>query len=277
MAKQAGGRPSKNEIHERREKVRELFLQGTSPTKISRILKSNYKTILSDIQYLQARYTSIIMNNSQLAKRQLARVEQLLDEISIIKVNYWELYQEILHKVEENKQKFKQWEKEVKAVRKELDAAEEAFDTDPTNKEARIRVRELRRRFDYIAREPKLPTYITARIDALKAILDRVDKESKLLSLFNPQALIEKNYVSVEVMKSVMEVFKGIIMELIPEEKRGYAFKRLRTIDIQSLSGDEVVEAEFTETRPKKAETKTSSAEDKPTEVKADDDEEIDI
>lgn len=270
MTNSIGGRPSKSEIHERRERVRELFLKGKSPKQISKALQVHYNTALSDVQYLQARYTSIIMKNSQLAKRQLARVEQLLDEVSIVKENYWELYQEIQEKVEDNKRKLKEWEAEVKSVKAELEEAEEEYMTDQSNKEARTRLRELRKKYDMISREPRYPTYISSRIDTLKAILDRVDKESKLLSLFNPQSLIDKNYVSIEVLKSVMEVFKGIIMDLIPEEKRGYAFKRLKTIDIQSLGGEEVVDAEFREERPKKVEVIEDTSE-------TEDDEEIDI
>jgi hypothetical protein len=203
------------------------------------------------------------MKNSQLAKRQMARVEQLLDEVSIIKDQYWDLYKEIQDKVKENDIKIKAWEQSVKDTVKESEIAEQEATENP-GANTRMKLRNLRKKLDYVSREPKYPTYITARIDALKAILDRVDKESKLLNLFNPQALIEKNYVSLDVLKSVMEVFKGIVIDLIPEEKRGYAFKRLKTIDIQSLNGEDVVEAEFTETRPKKV-------------VKEIDDEEIDI
>ena len=194
----------------------------------------------------------------------MARVEQLLDEVSIIKDQYWDLYKEIQDKVKENDIKLKEWDKKVKETVKELEIAEkEAVENPGAN--TRMKLRNLRKKLDFVSREPKYPTYITARIDALKAILDRVDKESKLLNIFNPQALIEKNYVSLDVLKSVMEVFKGIVIDLIPEEKRGYAFKRLKTIDIQALNGEDVVEAEFTETRPKKVE------------VKEIDDEEIDI
>jgi len=267
MSGSTGGRPSKTEIHERREKTRELFLKGKTPHQISKALRIHYNTALADVQYLQARYTSLIVKNSQLAKRQLARVEQLLDEVGILKENYWELYKEIQEKVKENKRKLKEWEREVKAVKAELKEAEEQYAENRFDKEARIRARELRKKFDLISREPRYPAYITARIDALKAILDRVDKESKLLNLFNPQALIDKNYVSVEVLKSVMKIFQSIITDLIPEEKRRYAFKRLKTIDIQSLGGEEVINAEFTESRPKKPKKVKKSS----------DDEEIDI
>lgn len=274
MTNSTGGRPSKTEIHDRREKVRELFLKGKTPFQIAKITKVDYRTTLKDVQYLQARYTSLIVKNSQLAKRQLARVEQLLDEISIIKDKYWTLYENIESKVKESETKYAQWEKEVKQVKKDLEEAEQQYTENREDKEVRIKVRELRKKFDLIAREPKFPAYITARIDALKAILDRVDKESKLLNLFNPQALIDKNYVSIDVLKSVMEVFRGIVMDLIPEEKRGYAFKRLKTIDIQSLAGEEVVDAEFREERPKKAK-ETPKEEVKETED--DDDEDVDI
>ena len=153
-----------------------------------------------------------------------------------------------------------------------MKTAELAYQTE-RSKENRIQVSELRKQYDYISREPKYPTYVTARIDALKAILDRVDKEAKLLSLFNPQALIDKNYVSVDVLKGVMEIFRTIIMDLIPEEKRLYAFKRLKTIDIQTLGGEEVVDAEFREQRPKKPHVDNEEK----MEDSTDSDEEVDI
>jgi DNA-binding CsgD family transcriptional regulator len=245
------GRPSKTDINERREKVRELFLKGKSPTQISTALNIHYNTALSDVQWLQARYTSLIINNTQLAKKQFARVEQLLDEVNIMKDEYWSLYAAIQEKVKANEQKYREWEEDVKKVKQELDDAQADCDASPT-KENRMRLRSITKKFELINKEPKYSSYITARIDALKAILDRIDKEAKLLSLFNPQALIDKNYVSVEVLKSVMEIFKTIITDLIPEEKRRYAFERLRTKDIQNLSGEDAVDAEFREERPKK-------------------------
>lgn len=276
MTKSNGGRPSKTEIAKRRERVRELFLKGKTPYQMSRILGSSYNTILEDVQHLQARYTTLITRNPELAKRQLARVEQLLDEVSIMKDEYWTLYNEIQEKVKENKKKLKIWEQNLKSLDQELQEAEAAYLEDHS-KENRIKARELRKKYDRFSREPKYPTYITARIDALKAILDRIDKEAKLLNLFNPQALIDKSYVSIEVLKSIMEVFRAIVMDLVPEDRRMYAFKRLKTIDIQSLSGDAVVDAEFREERPKK--TKEISVTGKPTHIKLsdNDDEEIDI
>jgi len=273
MTNSSGGRPSKTEIAERREKTRLLFLKGKTPHQIAKELSVHYNTALADVQYLQARYTSLIIKNSQLAKRQLARVEQLLDEVNILKDEYWTLYKEIQDKVVENKTKLNAWGKEAKEVKEKLDKAELAYET-TRNKENRIQVREMRKKYDYISREPKYPTYVTARIDALKAILDRVDKESKLLSLFNPQALIDKNYISIDVLKGVMEIFRTIIMDLIPEEKRLYAFKRLKTIDIQALGGEEVVDAEFQDQRPKKPKVDET---EKPEDSSGTDDEEIDI
>jgi len=261
-----GGRPSKTEISERREKTRELLLKGKTPHQISKALKVHYNTALKDVDYIQARYSALIIKNSQLAKKQLARVEMLLDEVNIIKGEYWNLYQEIQNKVEENKIKVKEWEEERTRVKLDLEEAEQEELDNPDDSEAKKRARKLRSRFDVVNREPKYPAYITSRIDTLKAIIDRLDKEAKLLNLFNPKEIIDKNYVSMEVLHGVMEVFHSIVMELIPKDKRGYAIKRLKTIDIHSLNGEEVVEAEFLEERPKP----------KKAEV-VDDNEEIDI
>jgi len=255
MTASSGGRPSKADIVIRREKVRELFLKGKNTHAIATELDIHYNTALSDINFLQARYSNLVAHNSHLAERQMARVEHLLDEILIVKNNYLELYKVIEERVSENKIKIKEWEDEVKTTKQELTKAEIDYRSNPCAENRRL-VRDLRRKYDIINREPKYPTYVTTRIDTLKAIIDRLDKEAKLLNLFNPKDLIEKNYISVEVLKSVMEIFKGIILDLIPEDKRMYAFKRLKTIDIQSLNGKDVVEAEFKEERPKKVKIK---------------------
>lgn len=245
---QKGGRPSKAEIHERREKVRELFLKGKSKNQIAKITGSNRNTIDKDIQHIQAKYTKMVLNNPHLAQKQFARVERLLEEVNIIKERHWTLYQELEERAEENRKRQKEWEERVKE-------AEEALEEAKASGEKKA-IREARRELDDISRPPRLPTYVSGRLDSLKAILDRVDKEAKLLSLFNPQQLIDKNYVSIEVLRSVMELFKGIIMDLIPKEKRGYAFKRLKTIDITTLNGEDVVDAEIVDDHPKKPKQK---------------------
>ena len=65
-----------------------------------------------------------------MAKRQLARVEQLLDEVNILKEEYWTLYKEIQDKVIENKRKLKAWEKAAEDVKKKLKTAELAYQTE---------------------------------------------------------------------------------------------------------------------------------------------------
>jgi ElaB/YqjD/DUF883 family membrane-anchored ribosome-binding protein len=241
--KNQGGRPSKGEIVERREKVKELYLKGKTIGAISKALNVSYPAIEADVRYLQARYTKMVINNPYLAEKQFSKVEQLLDEVGIIKSEYWDVYTELQEKVAESKKIMAQWEADVKTAKTRLEEAEESKDPKA--------IRQARKALDYVSRPPRLSTYVTARIDTLKALLDRVDKESKLLSLFNPQQLIDRNYVSVEVMRSIMEIFKGIILDLIPEDKRSYAFKRLRTIDVQALKTEEVVDAVILDERPK--------------------------
>lgn len=256
--KNQGGRPSKHEIIERREKVKDLYLKGQTIGAISKALRVSYPTIESDVQYLQAIYTKMVVNNPHLAEKQVARVEQLLDEVGIIKGEYWSVYKELQEKVAENKKLMAQWQQELKEAKAKLAEAEANGD----DKE----IRQARKQVDYISRPPRLSNYISSRIDTLKALLDRVDKESKLLNLFNPQQLLDKNYVSLEVMQTVMQIFKGIIMDLIPEDKRGYAFKRLRTIDVQALKPEEIVDAEILPetSKSKKEEKKVETPKEEP-------------
>lgn len=243
MTKNIGGRPSKHDIVERRNKVKELYLKGKTIGSIAKALDVSYPTIESDVRFLQAHYTKLVINNPHLAEKQFAKVEQLLEEITIIKEKYWSVYEELEEKMEESKRIMAAWESRVKEAEEELKQAEESDD-----KQA---IRAARKKFDFVNRPPRISNYINARIDTLKAILDRIDKESKLLSLFNPQQLIEKNYVSVEALKGIMEIFKGIVIDLIPEDKRVYAFKRLKTIDVQAMTTDNIVEGELLDQKPK--------------------------
>jgi transposase len=237
MTKNIGGRPSKYEIVERRNKVKELYLKGKTIGAISKALDVSYPTIEADVRFLQAHYTKLVLNNPHLAEKQFAKVEQLLEEINIIKEKYWSVYEELEQKVEESKRIMESWETRVKEAEEELKDAEASED-----KQA---IRAARKKFDFVNRPPRISNYINARIDTLKAVLDRIDKESKLLSLFNPQQLIEKNYVSIEALKGIMEIFKGIVIDLIPEDRRAYAFKRLKTIDVQAMNTNNIVEDEL--------------------------------
>jgi len=240
--KHVGGRPSKQEIVERREKVKDLYLKGKTIGAISKALEVSYPTIEGDVHHIQAYYTKLVINNPYLAEKQFAKVEQLLDEVNLIKNEYWDVYKELQAKVEEHKHIMANWEKSVEQAKAALKEAETTNDS--------ILIRKARKTVDFIDRPPRLSNLINSRIDTLKAILDRVDKESKLLGLFNPQQLIDKNYISVEVMRSVMEIFKGIIMDLIPEDKRDYAFRRLRVVDIQALKAEDIVEGTIMEKNP---------------------------
>lgn len=235
--KNVGGRPSKHDIVVRREKVRELYLKGKTIGAISKLLNVSYPAIEADVRHIQAHYTKLVINNPHLAEKQFSKVEQLLDEINMIKEKYWAVYDELNEKVAENKKIMSDWSKRVKDAEDELAKAEEIKDPQL--------IRQARKKVDFISRPPRISSYINARIDTLKALLDRIDKESKLLSLFNPQQLIEKNFISIEALKSIMEIFKGIVMDLIPEEKRIYAFKRLQTIDIKSITTNDIVDAEL--------------------------------
>ena len=47
-----------------------------------------------------------------------------------------------------------------------------------------------------------------------------------------------------------MIVFKNIIVDLVPEDQKRYAFERLRKVKIEELTPSDITDAEITETKP---------------------------
>lgn len=89
------------------------------------------------------------------------------------------------------------------------------------------------------------------KLETLRSILQRVEGDAKLLGLFNPSTLIVNNYISVNDLKQILELVKAIIMELVPEEKRGYAFDKLRAINVTPTAGKDIIDVEVAQDRPK--------------------------
>ena len=77
--------------------------------------------------------------------------------------------------------------------------------------------------------------------------MSRIESEQRLMSLYSPSKLLGSNYVSLDVLKQIIQIFQGIIADLIPREKQTYAIERMKKIDVKSLNGKDVVDAEFKE------------------------------
>jgi len=230
----SNGRPSKHDIVERRKLVKDLYLKGDKIADIARAVNVSYQTAEKDVQFIETYYSKLVMNNPHIAQKQFAKVEKLLDEVRIIKSEYWTIYND----VKEKSLKAKEFAKKIEQAELDLEIAEKSDDM--------AAIRSARAYLDKLQTSPHTKDCLSLRIDTLKALLERIDKEAKLLSLFNPQALLEGSYVSMDVLTGIMEVFKGIIFDLIPEDKRNYAFKRLQTVDMSSLDTNKVIDADFT-------------------------------
>ncbi len=95
------------------------------------------------------------------------------------------------------------------------------------------------------SKKKDVPSYYNTRMDLLKSIMSRIETEQRLMKLFSPAELIQNSYISAEVLKQILLVFKGIIQELIPKDKQDYAIQRMQSIDVQALNGKEIIDAEI--------------------------------
>ena len=205
----------------RREKVKELYLQAIPATKIAAKVGAHYNTVLSDIEHIKDSYLELAIRDPNLIQKQFGKVEELLDEVKLVRQQYWEILSEI--------------KEEKEAKQKSYDEEYERALAKAKNEDAKL---DIKRKV--------AGRNFSTRLETLRAIMTRVDHEAKLLNLFNSGTIIEKNYISLESLKQIMSVFKGIILDLIPQDKQNYAIRRMKTIDIQGISPDDVKGAQDT-------------------------------
>jgi hypothetical protein len=191
----------------RRAKVKEYYLQGQNAHEISLKVGAAYETVVADINYWKTYYAKLATNNPHIVSKQIEKVAKLLDESEIIKKEFWSLYEELKNKSAEEKA-----------------FAEKELAENPDKKRV----------------EAKL--YLGDRIDALKAIMNRIEAEARLLNLFNPVNLQGGNFISIDVLKEILMIVKNIITEFIPAEKQCYAIERMKQIKL-----DNTIDAEFKE------------------------------
>lgn len=221
---------SVSEIKDRRDKVKTLMLKSMATSDIAARLKISTDAVLSDLEYWKGYYTKLATNNPYIIERQLAKVEQCIDEANVVKGEFWKLYEELKESMVKADGELTEWKKRRAMAEEEIKITED-------EDEKRRLISVFREEFRY---PPKARDYVTERLDVLKSVLTGLEKETKLLNLFNPNNLVGKEYIPIEVFKSVMQVFRSIIMDLIPEEQRKYAFERLKTIDVSATSYEEV-------------------------------------
>jgi transposase len=241
--KNQGGRPSNEEVSGRRDKIKEMLLQGISIRDMANALGVSVNTVQADIIYWTDYFRQLGMNHPEVVRLQMAKVQEVLSEIDMVKRQYWSAYNKLLEEQKEQEDIKKKW-------RTEFDQMKMDYQTAVENKN-REEMRRLAKLIKETARAPRLPSLHRAQLDNLKLIMDRIDKEAKLLNLFNPGAnQVKMNTISLETLKAVMMVFKNIIIDLVPEDQRRYAFERLRRVKIEELKPSDITDAEIVEPKP---------------------------
>src|SRR3972149_1183724 len=238
-----GGRPSNEEVSGRRDRIKEMLLQGSSIRDMAHAVGISVNTVQADIVYWTDYFRQLGMNHPEVVKLQMAKVQEVLSEIDIVKRQYWSAYNGLLEEQKEQGEIKNKWKADLEQLNVDYQKAVE-------NKN-REDMRRLSKLIKEQNRAPKLPSLHRSQLDNLKLIMDRIDKEAKLLNLFNPntnQAQI--NTISLETLKAIMLVFKNIIVDLVPEDQKRYAFERLRKVKIEELTPSDITDAEITETKP---------------------------
>lgn len=240
--KKSRGRKNLTKRQNLRAEAKELVLQNYSPTQVANKLNISYPTALQYIKYWQLYYTKLALNNTHIAEKQATRVEMLQDEIKEVQQRYWQLYKEIEDKkAKEEKAKLDNISKLEKEI-KELTLQEK------TTTDATIQIKIDKANMALARVKDSEPTsYINTRLDILKSVMSRIESEQRLMSLYSPSKLLSSSYVSVVVLKQVIQIFQGIIADLVPKEKQTYAIDRIKMIGVKALNGKDVIDVEFKE------------------------------
>jgi Ca2+-binding EF-hand superfamily protein len=233
------GKVCKAETSERRKKVKDLILKGITDThELAKILDVSSATILEDIKWVNAYYLKLATNNPHIANKQLERVYKMLDELEMVKKEYWDIINEAkIDRTPENKTLVDKLEKTTRNIKYALqqDNEEELSSALSTLDSIHDGLSSIKKK------------NLSTRLDALKGIVTRVEKEAKVLGLFNPATLIVNNYISKENLQEILEVVRGIIVEFVPDEKKKYAIDRMRSIEIKEETAEDIIDAEVLE------------------------------
>lgn len=221
-------RLSYEKLKERRKKVNELLTKAKSPSEIAKIMNLNYNTVLSDINFIKSRNARLMLTNPRIAEKQMQHIYELKEEIYLIKKEFWNIYEDL------KQDKTLKFIKQIKGLNKAKDYMKQKEWA-----KAIIEIEKIERKLEL----EKNPRYKT-KIETLKAILERIDKEIKVLNLFNPKNFIQFNFVSINNFKEVMKYMRDIIFEFVPSDKRNLAIQRIQNMNINELTGQEIIDAE---------------------------------
>ena len=89
---------------------------------------------------------------------------------------------------------------------------------------------------------PKNATY--TKVTILRAIVDRIEKEVRILNSFNPKNLIINNNISIGDAKKILNATKAIIDNFVPEQYRNEARQIMMNLDIGARNGEAIIDAE---------------------------------
>jgi hypothetical protein len=240
-----GGRPSNEEIEIRRGRIKEMLLQGATYREMEQALGVSSATIYADVSYWQEYFKKLAQDNPEMAKMTFSKVQQTLGEIDIVKRQYWSAYNQLLEEQKEQVEFKRKWREELEKMKLDYQTAVE-------NKN-REEMRRLTKLLKEQSRIPRLPSLHKAQLENLKLIMDRIDKEAKLLNLFNPGIgqPSGRNAITWDNFKNVMLIVKQLILDLVPEDQRTYAFQRLRRVKIDEVRPEDVIDAQVVEQAPK--------------------------
>lgn len=217
---------------QKKQQVKELYLKGVyEPKDIAKKVGISYQTALSYINFWKAYYSKLAINNPHIAQLQYQKVKKLEDEIDVVKQEYWNIYEEIKNSKEPRFQaRINQLNRAKSYIAHgEMAKALEAIDNCIAALEKEFR--------------PKFKL----RLETLKNIVDRVEKENKLNMLFNPEQLIAQNFVSIKEVTKLFVAIKDVIQTFIPMDKQKDATARLKQVEIKPMDKDSIIDAEYKE------------------------------
>lgn len=207
---------SKGERHKRKEDIKALWLQGTTTANIAQSLGITPITVNKEITKLESFYQKMAQNHPLIAKAQFARINKLLEEVEIIKNEFWTIYNDLKTKEQISLKLFEETSKKYEE--------EKAAGIEEKNRTDIIYPKDL----------------LFNKITTLKFLLLRIEKETHLLGLYIPKVDITQN-ITINDVKSILTVMRDLLNEFVPPDRRNEAMQKLMNVKIQN----EPVEAEI--------------------------------
>ena len=214
---------------DRRHQLKELTLKGITSTKVlASRLNCSEDTVRSDLVKLNAYYSKLALNNAYIAELQYGRIAKLLDELEIVKQEFWGINEEL--KADSTPEHKTLCDKFIKGTNMIKDT--ETFDAGVSL------LLSCCKKLKSVKKK-----HVNNRLESLKGIINRIDKETKILGLFNPSKVVN-NFITVDNLKEILDTMKSVILDFVPPEKRKYAFERMQSVKIKETNVEECLDAE---------------------------------